>query len=141
MSNWTSRRQGLELRSWNRICAVGLWVKTRQSNEPPLRTMHRCFSDLGRRLFPFVPKTVQLWRTAHLKSFRRRPPPAFFHLGASQNCRLLRRSLTPSFLALRCRSGYPIRSGRRPSSARPSRQRTFGRLPVRFRVLFSPAAG
>jgi hypothetical protein len=80
MSNWTSRRQGLKLRSWNRICAIGSWARTRLSNEPPVTTIRRCFSDLGRQLFPFVPKTVQLWRTAHLKSFRRRPPPALFLL-------------------------------------------------------------
>ena len=103
MINWTPRGQGLKLVSWDRICAFGLWVRTRQSSELPLTMIQRRFSDLGRQLFlfvPIVPKTVQPWGTAHLESFRRISPPACFHLGALRKCRSSRRSRTPSFLAL-----------------------------------------
>ena len=71
MSNSTRGGQGLKLRSWETICAIGLWARMGQSRDPPRAT---------------IPQ--------------RRPPVAFFQLKPRRNDRLLRRPLKRSLLAL-----------------------------------------
>src|ERR1035441_9387775 len=71
MSNSTRGGQGLKLRSWESICAVGLWARMGQSRDPPRATIQQ-----------------------------RRPPVAYFQLEPLRNDRLLRRPLKRSLLAL-----------------------------------------
>src|ERR1035438_1695313 len=110
MTNWTRRRQGLKLRSWKRICAIGLWARTRNSSESPiyhnemtrtawraLPTILRRFSGVGRQILGIAPKTVQL---QGIESFRPKPLPAFYQPGSSRHCGLLWRSRTRSRFAL-----------------------------------------
>src|ERR1039458_125086 len=71
MSNSTLRGQGLKPRSWERICVMELWAKTRQSHETPLSAI-----------------------------YQRRAPPIFLRQGSRRNDRLPRRSLTRPLLTL-----------------------------------------
>src|ERR1035441_4724304 len=71
MSNSTRGGQGLKLRGWETICAIGLWARMGQSRDPPRATIQQ-----------------------------RRPPVTFFQLKPRRNDRLLRRPLKRSLLAL-----------------------------------------